>query len=135
MAEKFDSLEEHLEKFIENIRQLGIIVSDFQPSSQAGLNQKLNSMISGLQDVDKCRQQLHDINVPLEVFEYIDQGRNPQLYTKECLERALAKNEQVKGKIDTLKKFKGLLIHELSKVFPEEMSKYRAIRCEDHLPT
>ncbi|XP_069770297.1 mediator of RNA polymerase II transcription subunit 10 isoform X2 [Narcine bancroftii] len=103
MAEKFDSLEEHLEKFIENIRQLGIIVSDFQPSSQAGLNQKLNSMISGLQDVDKCRQQLHDINVPLEVFEYIDQGRNPQLYTKECLERALAKNEQVKGKIDTLK--------------------------------
>lgn len=41
MAEKFDSLEEHLEKFVENIRQLGIIVSDFQPSSQAGLNQKL----------------------------------------------------------------------------------------------
>ncbi|XP_043545568.1 mediator of RNA polymerase II transcription subunit 10 isoform X1 [Chiloscyllium plagiosum] len=135
MAEKFDNLEEQLEKFIENIRQLGIIVSDFQPSSQAGLNQKLNSMISGLQDVDKCRQQLHDINVPLEVFEYIDQGRNPQLYTKECLERALAKNEQVKGKIDTLKKFKGLLIHELSKVFPEEMSKYRAIRCDDHLST
>uniref|UniRef100_A0A3P8RX73 Mediator of RNA polymerase II transcription subunit 10 n=1 Tax=Amphiprion percula TaxID=161767 RepID=A0A3P8RX73_AMPPE len=102
MAEKFDNLEEHLEKFIENIRQMGIIVSDFQPSSQAGLNQKLNFMISGLQDIEKCRQQLHEINVPLEVFEYIDQGRNPQLYTKECLERALARNEQVKGKIDTM---------------------------------
>nr|XP_023401150.1 mediator of RNA polymerase II transcription subunit 10 isoform X1 [Loxodonta africana] len=103
MAEKFDHLEEHLEKFVENIRQLGIIVSDFQPSSQAGLNQKLNFIVTGLQDIDKCRQQLHDIMVPLEVFEYIDQGRNPQLYTKECLERALAKNEQVKGKIDTMK--------------------------------
>ncbi|XP_030669759.1 mediator of RNA polymerase II transcription subunit 10 isoform X1 [Nomascus leucogenys] len=103
MAEKFDHLEEHLEKFVENIRQLGIIVSDFQPSSQAGLNQKLNFIVTGLQDIDKCRQQLHDITVPLEVFEYIDQGRNPQLYTKECLERALAKNEQVKGKIDTMK--------------------------------
>ncbi|XP_013884277.1 mediator of RNA polymerase II transcription subunit 10 [Austrofundulus limnaeus] len=131
MAEKFDNLEEHLEKFIENIRQLGIIVSDFQPSSQAVLNQKLNFMISGLQDVEKCRQQLHEINVPLEVFEYIDQGRNPQLYTKECLERALARNEQVKGKIDTMTKFKSLLISELSKVFPEEMAKYRAIRGED----
>uniref|UniRef100_A0A8C4NEZ6 Uncharacterized protein n=1 Tax=Eptatretus burgeri TaxID=7764 RepID=A0A8C4NEZ6_EPTBU len=31
MGEKFDNLEEQLEKFIENIRQLGIIVSDFQP--------------------------------------------------------------------------------------------------------
>ncbi|XP_063255638.1 mediator of RNA polymerase II transcription subunit 10 isoform X1 [Prinia subflava] len=69
MAEKFDSLEEHLEKFVENIRQLGIIVSDFQPSSQTGLNQKLNFMVTGLQDIDKCRQQLHDISVPLEVFE------------------------------------------------------------------
>uniref|UniRef100_A0A8C6HFB4 Mediator of RNA polymerase II transcription subunit 10 n=1 Tax=Mus spicilegus TaxID=10103 RepID=A0A8C6HFB4_MUSSI len=103
MAEKFDHLEEHLEKFVENIRQLGIIVSDFQPSSQAGLSQKLNFIVTGLQDIDKCRQQLHDITVPLEVFEYIDQGRNPQLYTKECLERALAKNEQVKGKMDTMK--------------------------------
>uniref|UniRef100_A0A9L0SKN8 Mediator of RNA polymerase II transcription subunit 10 n=1 Tax=Equus caballus TaxID=9796 RepID=A0A9L0SKN8_HORSE len=107
MAEKFDHLEEHLEKFVENIRQLGIIVSDFQPSSQAGLNQKLNFIVTGLQDIDKCRQQLHDITVPLEVFEYIDQGRNPQLYTKECLERALAKNEQVKGKIDTMKEAHG----------------------------
>ncbi|CAL1584417.1 unnamed protein product [Knipowitschia caucasica] len=131
MAEKFDNLEEHLEKFIENIRQLGIIVSDFQPSSQAGLNQKLNFMISGLQDIEKCRLQLNEINVPLEVFEYIDQGRNPQLYTKECLERALARNEQVKGKIDTMTKFKSLLISELSKVFPEDMAKYKAMRAED----
>ncbi|XP_043921334.1 mediator of RNA polymerase II transcription subunit 10 [Protopterus annectens] len=135
MADKFDNLEEHLEKFVENIRQLGIIVSDFQPSSQPGLNQKLSFMVTGLQDIDKSRQQLQDINVPLEVFEYIDQGRNPQLYTKECLERALAKNEQVKGKIDTLKRFKSLLIQELSKVFPEDMAKYKAVREDDHPPS
>ncbi|XP_034617393.1 mediator of RNA polymerase II transcription subunit 10 isoform X2 [Trachemys scripta elegans] len=65
---------------------------------------------------------------------YIDQGRNPQLYTKECLERALAKNEQVKGKIDTMKKFKSLLIQELTKVFPEDMAKYKAIRGEEPPP-
>lgn len=28
-----------------------------------------NFMVTGLQDIDKCRQQLHDISVPLEVFE------------------------------------------------------------------
>ncbi|CAM9486931.1 unnamed protein product [Lampetra fluviatilis] len=131
MGEKFDNLEEHLEKFIENIRQLGIIVSDFQPSGQVVLNQKLNTMIGGLQEIEKCRQSLHDVHVPLEVFEYIDQGKNPQLYTKECLERALAKNEQVKGKIDAMKKFRSQLIAELSRVFPEEMNKYKAIRGED----
>nr|XP_055102596.1 mediator of RNA polymerase II transcription subunit 10 isoform X1 [Symphalangus syndactylus] len=72
-------------------------------SARPKLGLRRNFIVTGLQDIDKCRQQLHDITVPLEVFEYIDQGRNPQLYTKECLERALAKNEQVKGKIDTMK--------------------------------
>ena len=54
MAEKFDNLEEHLEKFVENIRQLGIIVSDFQPSSQTGLNQKLYVMHTAIIQLLKC---------------------------------------------------------------------------------
>jgi hypothetical protein len=36
-------------------------------------------------------------------FSYIDQGKNPQLYTKDCMEKALGKNEAVKGKIDAYK--------------------------------
>lgn len=38
---KFYALEQNLEMFIENTRQLGIIVSDFQPQGQNVLNQKL----------------------------------------------------------------------------------------------
>ena len=34
---------------------------------------------------------------------YIDQGKNPQLYTKDCMEKSLVKNEAVKGKIDAFK--------------------------------
>ena len=34
---------------------------------------------------------------------YIDEGRNPQLYTKDCLEKALVQNKEVKGKIDAYK--------------------------------
>ena len=41
MAEKFDALEQQLERFIENTRQLGIIVGDFQPQGQNVLNQKM----------------------------------------------------------------------------------------------
>ena len=39
----------------------------------------------------------------LNVCRYIDQGRNPQLYTKDCIEKALEKNQQVNGKIDAYK--------------------------------
>ena len=40
-ADRFEALEQRLEMFIENTRQLGIIVSDFQPQGQSVLNQKL----------------------------------------------------------------------------------------------
>ncbi|GAB1599867.1 mediator of RNA polymerase II transcription subunit 10-like [Argonauta hians] len=130
-TERFESLEHQLETFIETTRQISIIVSDFQQQGQNLLNQKLHSMVTGMQEIDKLKGQMHDVQVPLEVFDCIDRGKNPHLYTKECLEKALAKNELVKGKIDNFKKFKATLIAELSKVFPNEMAKYRAIRGDD----
>ncbi|KAJ8302696.1 hypothetical protein KUTeg_019092 [Tegillarca granosa] len=102
-VDRFEALEQQLELFIENTRQLGIIVSDFQPQGQNVLNQKF----------------------------YIDQGKNPNLYTKDCLEKALVKNEQVKGKIDNFKRFKGMLLVELEKSFPIVINNYRALRSDD----
>ncbi|XP_015907250.1 mediator of RNA polymerase II transcription subunit 10 [Parasteatoda tepidariorum] len=131
MSAPLENLEGCLELFIENVRQLGIIVSDFQPQGQTILNQKITQMVTYMQEIDKCKNQVQDIQVPLEVFEYIDQGRNPQLYTKDCMEKALNKNEVVKGKIDSYRRFKSLLLVELSKVFPNEMAKYRAIRGDE----
>lgn len=116
--------------FIENTRQIRIIVSDFQPQGQNVLNQKIQALVGGLQEIDKLKNQVQDVQVPLEVFEYIDQGRNPQLYTKDCIEKALNKNEEVKGKIDSYRKFKTNMLVELQKTFPKELNKYRAIRSD-----
>ena len=69
--------------------------------------------------------------VPLEVFDYIDSGRNPQLYTKDCMEKAHSKNEEVKGKIDAYRMFKARLLVELTHVFPKEMAVYRATRGDE----
>lgn len=131
MTSPLEELETHLEMFIENVRQMGIIVSDFQPTGQTVLYQKVHAMVNDMQEIDKLKNQVQDVHVPLEVFEYIDQGRNPQLYTKDCMEKALAKNEQVKGKIDAYRRFKALLLVELNKEFPHEIAKYRALRGDD----
>ena len=128
---RLENLESQLELFIENVREVGIIVSDFQVQGQPVLNQKLASMVHGMQEMDKLKNQVQDIAVPLEVFDYIDQGRNPQLYTKDCMEKALTKNEQFKGKIESYRKFKAHLLVELNGVFPNEIAKYRAHRETD----
>lgn len=85
-------------------------------------------MVTGLQEIDKIKPQVQDVHVPFEVFDYIDQGKNPQLYTKDCIEKALTKNEEVKGKIDAYRKFKTNMMVELHKTFPNEINMYRALR-------
>lgn len=88
-------------------------------------------IVTGLQEIDKLKNQVQDVHVPFEVFDYIDQGKNPQLYTKDCIEKALTKNEEVKGKIDAYRKFKTNMLMELQKTFPTELNMYRALRPDD----
>lgn len=89
-------------------------------------------MVSGLQEVEKLKNQLGDLSVPFEVFEYIDQDKNPNLYTKDCMDKAVNKNEEVRGKIDSYRKFKEHMLLEMYKTFPphEMYQMYRAIRPE-----
>ena len=104
-------------------------------------------VVKDLAEIDKLRPSVADIQVlvtpllikhfnfkfqvPLEVFDYIDSGRNPQLYTKDCMEKAHSKNEEVKGKIDAYRMFKARLLVELTHVFPKEMAVYRATRGDE----
>lgn len=88
-------------------------------------------MVTGLQEVDKLKNQVQNVLVPFEVFDYIDQGKNPQLYTKDCMEKALTRNEEVKGKIDSYHKFRLNMMAELEKSFPSEIDMYRALRKGD----
>jgi len=152
---RFDSLEQTLEMFVENARHLCVIVSDFPGNSanasslplstsgtassssggatsgnaQAVLNQKLQTLVCGLQELDHVKHNFQDVKIPLELFEqYADAGRNPQLYTKECMERTLNKNKQINGKIELYKKFRAHLLKELSEELPKEAMQYRAIR-------
>ena len=129
MADKFEPLEDNLEQFIETVRQLGIIVSDFQSQSQSVLYQKINGLVTILKDIENCKSSLSDVFIPLEVFEYIDAGKNPQLYTKDCIEKALSKNEAVKGKINIYQKFRQELATQLSTVYPE-IKEYKSLRGE-----
>ena len=128
MSSSLDDLENQLENFIENIRQIGILASEFNEEGQPAFNQKLQNMICNIQEIDKFSSCMQDVQVPLDVLDYIDTGKNPQIYTKDCLENSLCRNEEAKGKIDSYAKFKALLTLELSHEFPNEIMKYRAIR-------
>jgi mediator of RNA polymerase II transcription subunit 10 len=122
--QKFNELEQTLEQFQENARHMGVIASEFTPRSQEPLLNKIHTMVHGLRQLDKLREQLVDVRVPIELLDYVDQGKNPQLYTKEFLERTLNKNKEINGKIELYKKFQASLLRELCIEQPQDVLNY-----------
>ena len=130
--ESFQQLESNIESFIENCRKIGIMVSDFQPGCQSALNSKLNDMVHHMQEIEKANANVTDVNVPPEIFQYIDEGRNPQLYTKDCLQKVRKKKDEVTSKIDAYKNFKTILEGELQKELPQTMDKRSQFKRQQH---
>ena len=73
-SKRFDTLQQSIEEFIETSRQIGIMVTDFQPGCQEILNNKINSLIENMQEIEKSKGYVTDVEVPPEIFQYIDQG-------------------------------------------------------------
>ena len=65
----FEALEHHLQDLIETTRQLGIMVTDFQPQTQKALNDKIQSIVTSLKSLDDLKDSFREIYVPTEVFE------------------------------------------------------------------
>jgi len=49
------------------------------------------------------------------------------------MEKAVSKNEEVKGKIESYKFYKAKLLVELNSIFPKEINHYRALRGDDRV--
>ncbi|RKF58940.1 Mediator of RNA polymerase II transcription subunit 10 [Erysiphe neolycopersici] len=57
--------------------------------------------------------------VPAELIQYVDNGRNPDIYTREFVELARKSNQLMKGKIEAHAQFRDILAHEMCKALPE----------------
>ncbi|XP_004209439.1 mediator of RNA polymerase II transcription subunit 10 [Hydra vulgaris] len=131
-SDKYDELQQSIEEFIESSRQIGIMVSDFQPGCQDFLNSKINSLIESMQSIEKSKKMVADVEVPLDIFQYIDQGRNPLLYTKDCLKKTLIKNEEVNAKVEAYKNFQTILETELKQELPQTMERHSQFLKQRH---
>jgi mediator of RNA polymerase II transcription subunit 10 len=73
----------------------------------------------------------YDIEIPMDILNYIDEGKNPDLFTKDILEKCIKANESVKGKIEALEKFRQALEKEIRTTFPEHYAAYAKLKTEE----
>ncbi|CAI0401707.1 unnamed protein product [Linum tenue] len=122
-----------IQKNLGLIHQLYLTVSSFSAASQAPLLQRLyciltfNGLITELDNMDKLAEKCN-IQVPMEVINLIDDGKNPDEFTRDVINSCIAKNQVTKGKTDGFKALRKNLLEELEQAFPDEVESYREIR-------
>ncbi|CAK9169308.1 unnamed protein product [Ilex paraguariensis] len=116
-----------IQKTLGVIHQLYLTVSSFNVASQLPLLQRLNTLVLELDNMTKLAENCN-IQVPMEVLNLIDDGKNPDEFTRDVLNSCIAKNQITKGKTDAFKSLRRHLLEELEQAFPDEVEAYREIR-------
>ncbi|XP_047341839.1 mediator of RNA polymerase II transcription subunit 10b [Impatiens glandulifera] len=116
-----------IQKTLGLIHQLYLTVSSFNVASQLPLLQRLNSLVLELDNMTKMAEKCN-IQIPTEVLNLIDDGKNPDVFTRDILNNCIAKNQTTKGKTDSFKALRRHLLEELDQAFPDDVEAYREIR-------
>ncbi|KAG0453207.1 hypothetical protein HPP92_025871 [Vanilla planifolia] len=116
-----------IQKSLGILHQLYLTVSSFNVASQLPLLQRLNALVAELQAMQKLAENCN-IQVPMEIVNLIDDGKNPDEFTKDVINSCIAKNQITKGKTDAFKSLRKHLLEELEQAFPDEVESYRDIR-------
>lgn len=59
------------------------------------------------------------IGIPLPLIQYVEDGRNPDIYTREFVELVRRMNQLAKGKNYAFRNFRDVLAHEMDSALPE----------------
>ncbi|CAO3627735.1 unnamed protein product [Mucor hiemalis] len=123
-------IEDQLNDLLQKLFELSVIVYDFQPDGNKLVWKKVNDIIEHYKEIDHLKDGINSF-IPEEVINFVEQGRNPDKFTQDFVERAATENQFTNGKIKAVSEFRSLLSEEFTKSFPDLYEDNKAT--EEHL--
>lgn len=109
-----------VEALLETLRETSVLVDDFRPENQPRILSQLNEAVSQMDRVAHSASEAgSDVLMPKTLFNYIDNGRNPDIFTKELIASSVRESEVCKGKLVALDDYLEQLAAKALAEFPE----------------
>ncbi|ETI41340.1 hypothetical protein F441_13361 [Phytophthora nicotianae CJ01A1] len=99
---------ETLVDVVRTLDQLADGVADFRPDQLGFLSDKAQRYVELLQQADKAAAE-YSADIPLQVLRMMEEGSNPELFTKNQLDKCQEESGQAAAKVETLEMLKGAL--------------------------
>ncbi|KAJ3204329.1 Mediator of RNA polymerase II transcription subunit 10 [Entophlyctis luteolus] len=122
-AKALATLEKRILSTIDTLFKISVTTFDFQEESGPVLTKRINRLTGHLKDVETASQAVNT-HVPLKAIDFIDQGGNPDLFTKEMGQLLVDKNQKSNGMVVSMKNFNDRLREEVRRNYPELDAEY-----------
>ncbi|QLQ78623.1 hypothetical protein HG537_0A08700 [Torulaspora globosa] len=125
LQNELNSVEQQVAAVIESFVELGVSLYDFPGTAEAsqGMATNLKRNVDRLAQLNRqsCdpRSQLNTVSVPLELVQYIEDGRNPDIYTREFVEAVRRSNQYQRAKMHALRQLRDSLATKITDQFPD----------------
>jgi mediator of RNA polymerase II transcription subunit 10 len=77
-----------------------------------------SQLLSNLTTLSRSARHL-PVSLPLEIIQYVESARNPDIYTREFVELVMRYNQQLSGRSTALAQFRDILAREIAGAIPE----------------
>ncbi|KAK5989913.1 Mediator of RNA polymerase II transcription subunit 10 [Cladobotryum mycophilum] len=118
-----DGIEQQLKDIIQDLYQIMVQVSTYDSmgrSSRDVLSNEVKTLSQSLQKLHTAASPPHTLpSVPPELLEYVENGRNPDIYTREFVELVRRGNQLMRGKMNAFASFRDVLAEQMSTAMPE----------------
>ncbi|KAG4300772.1 hypothetical protein PCANB_002879 [Pneumocystis canis] len=111
-------LEIHLESLINDLHNLSIIINDFEdPKTNQIILNKIKDIIDNYKFLYTNKDFITE-TIPQDIIDYIEEGRNPDVYTRQFCELVQKDNQYVNGKSTAITDFRNILAQDIKNNFP-----------------
>ncbi|KAH7188342.1 transcription factor subunit Med10 of mediator complex-domain-containing protein [Fusarium flagelliforme] len=118
-----NALEQQLKDIIQDLYQIMVQVSTYDSvgrSSREVLINEIKTLSESLRTLHTSASPPHNLpSVPPELLEYVEHGRNPDIYTREFVELVRRGNQLMRGKLNAFGSFRDILAENMTTAMPE----------------
>ncbi|KPM35348.1 hypothetical protein AK830_g11220 [Neonectria ditissima] len=118
-----NALEQKLKDIIQDLYQVMVQVSTYDSmgrSSREVLTSEIKTLSRSLQALHTAASPPNNLpSIPPELIEYVENGRNPDIYTREFVELVRRGNQLMRGKLNAFASFRDVLAEQMTVAMPE----------------
>ncbi|CCG83714.1 protein of unknown function [Taphrina deformans PYCC 5710] len=117
--DQLDRATTELKKVVGHLYDLELLASEYPADApESALGDALGTLVTDYAALDALKDSI-DVSVPQDVVEYIEAGRNPNVYTRQFSEAVTRESQNLHGKMTAHKEFAAQLGDLIKLEYPE----------------